>query len=155
MDWSRLLPLPKDEYRGSKGSFYFLILIAAISTVRSLIHIIAADGGAQSIAGINVNVTGGVNIIAIFAQWGSIQLLLAFVYWLVILRYRSLIPAALSMVIIEQLLRIGVGLLKPFEVTSPPPGAYGSYILLPLAVVFLLLSLRQKSDSRLRSPGKI
>jgi hypothetical protein len=144
MAGSRLFPGVSDEYEGSKIATYFLIIVTVIGTVRSLIHIFAPDGGANSIAGLAVTVEGGANLIAIFAQWGASQLLLAFFYWLAILKYRSLIPLMLLTVVIEQVLRIAVGLLKPLEVISPPPGAIGSWIMLPLALVALLISLRGK-----------
>ena len=141
MDWSRLFPKIEKDYTGSKFPFYFLILIAIISTIRSLIHVIAPDGGANSIAGIDVTVQGGTNIVAIFAQWGALQLLLALFYWLVIFRYRFLVPAMLAVVVIEQLFRMGAGQLKPLEISIPPPGAIGSEILLPIAIVVFLWSL--------------
>ena len=144
MSWSRLFP-KGEAYTGPKVPFYFLILIAVISTVRSLIHIFAADGGAYSIAGISVNVAGGTNIIAMFAQWGASQLILAVIYWLVILRYRSLTPLMLAVIVLEQLLRMGAGNLKPLEIAVPPPGALGSQIILPLAAVALVWSLWQNN----------
>ena len=49
--WSRIFP-PADEYTGPGIPFYFLILVAILSSVRSLIHMFAADGGAGVIAGI-------------------------------------------------------------------------------------------------------
>jgi hypothetical protein len=106
-----------------------------------LIHILYADGGAGVIAGVNVNVDGGTNIIAMFGQWGASQLILALLYWLVILRYRALTPAMLAVVVLEQLLRLGVGQFKPLEIAAPPPGAIGSGLLLPVAVIALLWSL--------------
>jgi hypothetical protein len=142
MNKSSLFPAISDDGKRFKISFAFLVIVAVVSTVRSLIHMFAPDGGANSIAGLAVNVEGGSNLIAIFAQWGASQLLLAVFYWLAILKYRSLIPLMLLMVVFEQLLRIAVGLLKPLEVASPPPGAIGSWIVLPLALVALLLSLR-------------
>jgi hypothetical protein len=147
MVWSRLLPPVDEPYLGPKISFYFLVLITAVSTLRSLIHIFAADGGASSIAGIDIAVEGGENIVAMFGQWGASQLLLALFYWLVILRYRFLIPAALALVFLEQVFRIGAGLLKPVVVAAPPPGEIGSYIILPLSLAALLLSLRKRSGA--------
>jgi hypothetical protein len=141
MDWSRLLPKIEEDYNGSKVPYYFLILVAIASTIRSLIHIFAPDGGANSIAGIDIAVQGGANIIALFGQWGALQLLLALFYWLAIFRYKFLIPAMLAVVVIEQLLRIGAGLLKPLEIASPPPGAIGSEILLPISIAAFLWSL--------------
>ncbi len=148
MDWSRLLPPINQSYAGPKIPFYFFVLITLLSTVRSLIHIVAADGGASSIAGIDVTVEGGVNLIAMFAQWGVSQLLLTGIYWLVIWRYRFLVPAMLAVVALEQLLRLVVGSWKPLEVVTPPPGAIGSELLLPLAVIACLWSLRRESQER-------
>ena len=141
MDWFRLFPIVNAGYTGSPIPFYFLILVTIIGTVQSLIHIFAADEGAHSIAGMDVNVDGGKNLIAIFAQWGAIQLLLALLDWLVILRYQFLVPTMLLVVVLEQVFRnSAAGRIKPFQVNSPP-GAYGSYILLPLALIAFIWSL--------------
>jgi hypothetical protein len=145
MDWERLLPLVSRGYQGSKLTYWFLVLIAVVSTVRSLIHVLAPDGGAHSIAGLAVDVQGGANLIALFAQWGAIQLILAPLYWVAILRYRFLVPLLLAVALFQQLLRLGVGLLKPLQVAVLPPGAEGSCVLLTLSVLALMLFLRQDS----------
>lgn len=139
-----LLPRTCLHYKGSRWSFWFLVVVASISTARSLIHLLAPDGGAGSIAHIALNVPGGPNIVAIFSQWGASQLLLALVQWLVLVRYRFLVPAMLTLLALEQLLRFAAGQLKPLQVESPPPGAYGTYVTFALALVFLALSLRQQ-----------
>ena len=143
MDGSRLFPAIDQDYEGPKAPYYILILIAIVSTVRSLIHVFAPDGGAQSIAGIEINVQGGANLVALFAQWGAVQLILALFCWLAILRYRFLVPMMLAVVVVEQLFRLGAGQLKPLDVATPPPGAIGSQILLPLAILAFLWSLRR------------
>ena len=53
----------------------------------------------------------------------------------------------LAIVLPEQALRIAVSQIKPLEVAAPPPGAIGSYILLPIALIALLLSLRESSKA--------
>lgn len=141
MDWSQLLPAVDRAYRGPKPPFYFLVFVAIVGTIRSLIHIFAPDGGANVIAGINIEVQGGANIVALFGQWGAMQLMLALLYWVVIFRYRFLVPLMLAFVVLEQFWRLLAGVLKPLEVTSPPPGAIGSQVLLPLAVLALIWSL--------------
>lgn len=143
----RCLPAATEEYEGSMIAFYFLVIVALVGTGRSLVHIFAADGGAHSIAGLAVDVEGGANIVAIFAQWGASQLILAIFYWLAILRYRFLTPFMLAIVVVEQLLRLGAGQLKPLEVAAAPPGATGSYLLLPLGLLAFILSLRKRSQS--------
>jgi hypothetical protein len=140
---SRLLSHWGDaEDRQPDVPFWFLVAVAAISTVRSLIHLLAPDGGAYSIAGIVLESGSGADVIAVFAQWGASQLVLAIVYWVVILRYRMLTPLMLAIIFIEQVLRLLAGTLKPLAVTVPPPGAYYTYVLLPAAAVMLVWSLR-------------
>jgi hypothetical protein len=114
-----------------------------MSTARSLVHLLAPDGGAHTIAGITLDVAGGPNIVALFGQWGASQLVLACLQWVVVLRYRFLVPAMLAIIVLEQLLRILAGRLKPLVLDSPPPGAYGTYAILGLALIFLALALRQ------------
>lgn len=140
MNWSQLLP-PASDYRGPKIPFYFFVLVSVLSTLRSLAHMFLPDGGAGVIAGIDVSVAGGTNIIAMFGQWGASQLVLALVYWLVILRYRALTPLMLATVVMEQSLRLGMGQVKPLETAAPPPGAVGSELVLPLALLALAWSL--------------
>lgn len=127
---------------------FFLVLIAFVSTARSLVHLLAPDGGAGSIAGINLGVAGGANIVAVFGQWGASQLVLALLQWLVVLRYRFLVPAMLAVLVLEQLLRLLAGRIKPLQLDTPPPGAYGTYVVLALGLVFLALALRNSATSK-------
>jgi hypothetical protein len=144
LDVSRLLPESVQGYRGPKGPWYFLIAITLISTARSLVHMLAPDGGAGSIAGIAIDGPGGSNLVAIFAQWGNSQLMLASVFWLVVLRYRALVPLMLLLIVLEQVLRLLMGQLKPIVAAGTPPGAIGSELLLPVAAVMLLWSLKRE-----------
>jgi hypothetical protein len=141
LDWSRILPKATLSGEVPLPPYCFLIAIAAVSTARSLIHMFAPDGGAHSIAGIDIDVAGGANLIALFAQWGASQLLLAILYWIVIVRYRFLTPLMLSIIVVEQLLRLGMGKLKPLQLAAPPPGAYYTGALLPIAAVMLIWSI--------------
>ena len=143
----RLLPRADDPYSGSRWSLGFLILVTVMSTARSLIHLLATDGGAHTIAGITLDVAGGPNIVALFGQWGASQLVLACLQWVVVLCYRFLVPAMLAIIVLEQLLRILAGRLKPLILDSPPPGAYGTYVVLGLALIFLAIELRHHPRS--------
>jgi hypothetical protein len=84
-DWrpqaSRLLPPDPRRYPGPRLPLAFTSLYLLLITGRSLIHLFLPDGGAGRIATIDVSVAGGANIIAIFGQWGAIQLLLAGLLW--------------------------------------------------------------------------
>ena len=112
-----------------------------VITVRSLIHLLAADGGAQSIATIDTSVDGGSNIIAIFGQWGAIQLLLALLLWVLLLRYRGLTPLVLLVFLIEPVLRGFAGHLKSIETIGTAPGAALNWLIVSVMLVLLWTSL--------------
>ena len=132
-------------YQGSRFSLVFLVLLTTITTLRSLAHVFLPDGGANSIAGLDVSVAGGSNLIAMFAQWGYTQLLLSVMMWGILIFARSLVPFALLVQTLDWGGRILVGQMKPVEVASPPPGEIGSYILLPLCLIALWLSLPKRA----------
>ena len=143
-DFRALFQTAGSEYRGTALSFWFLVALTVVTTARSLVHMFLPDGGASVIAGLDTSVEGGDNLIAIFGQWGLEQLLLALVAWVVIWRYRYLVPFALLLQLLDWGGRIGVGLLKPIVVATPPPGEIGNYIFLPLVAIALWFSLPRK-----------
>ena len=114
---------------------------AVVSTVRRVIHILYPDGGAGSIAGMDLSVAGADGIVFAFGLWGSSQLLFALIQLLVVFRYRSLVSFMYLMLILEVLLRQLVGYMKPVIFAHTPPGAIGNQIILPLAVFMLVLSV--------------
>ena len=130
-----------------KFSLIFLIVLTSVTTLRSLAHIFLPDGGANSIAGLDVSGAGGNNLIAMFAQWGYTQLLLSVMMWGVIFFARHLLPFALLVQTLDWGGRILIGLMKPVEVASAPPGEIGSYILWPICLIALWFSLPKKTVS--------
>ncbi len=72
---------------------------------------------------IDLDVEGAGNIVAIFGQWGAIQLLLALVLVTLLLRYRGLTPFIALALAVEPLLRMLAGALKPIETLGTAPGA--------------------------------
>jgi hypothetical protein len=137
-----ILPARADNtIRGSRLPFYFFLLIAAIGVVRSCIHIFSPDGGAGSIAGMDLSVSGANEVIFAFALWGGEQLIYALLQWLVILRYRSLIPLMWAVQLLETLGRMLPGLIKPVSFAHTPPGAFQNYVYLGLGLLMLALAL--------------
>jgi hypothetical protein len=137
-----LLPAKIDNtIRGTKIPVYIFALYALLSTVRSCIHLLSPDGGAGTIAGLNLSVAGADGIIFAFALWGSSQLLFAIIQLLVVIRYRSLVPFMWLMLILEVLLRQLVGTMKPVTFAHTPPGAIGNQLVLPLAALILAWSV--------------
>jgi hypothetical protein len=133
-----LLPAKADNVvRGAKPPVYVFMLIAIVSTVRSFIHLLAPDGGAGSIAGMDLSVAGRDGIVFSFALWGSAQLVYALIQLVVVCRYRSLVPFMYVLLILETLLRQLVGHMKPVAFRHTPPGAIGNYVYLPLAALML------------------
>ena len=130
-----------NQMRGWKLPVYIFMLLAVISTVRSCIHLFSADGGAGSIAGMDLSVAGADGIIFAFALWGSAQLVYAIIQLLVAFRYRSLIPFMYLLLIVETLLRMLVGKMRPVSFAHTPPGAIGNFIILPAAAVLLVIML--------------
>ncbi|HTX79826.1 MAG TPA: hypothetical protein VMC62_09165 [Longilinea sp.] len=122
---------------GSKWPLYVFILIAVIGTIRSFIHILAPDGGAGSIAGMNLAVSGANEVIFAFALWGGEQLIYVLIQWVVIFRYRSLIPLMWGVQFFETLLRMVIPRLKPVTFAHTPPGAYQNYVYLVLSLVMV------------------
>ena len=141
----KLLPTPVDNnFRGVKLSQYAFLLITAVTIVRSLIHVFAPDGGAQSIATIPLDTyseAAAAAVILIFSYWGLSQLLMGFVYLGVYIRYKSLIPAMYVLLIIEYAMRIVIGQMKPIVTTGTAPGSVGSWVMVPVCVVLLVFSL--------------
>lgn len=140
-DLQALLPRDAQRYSGDAWVGRFMTALSLVITARSLVHIFREDGGAASIAGIDLDVEGGPNIVAIFAHWGLEQLLLAGIAWLALFRYRGLIPLVLLINLLDLIGRIALGRSKPLQVQKPPPGAYGSVIFTPVLAYALWHSL--------------
>ena len=140
-DLTALFPVNPSISSGPALAWWFAVLYLCLITVRSLIHMLAPDGGAQSIATIDLSVAGGANIVAIFGQWGAIQLLLALLLWVLLLRYRGLVPLVLLIFILEPPLRALEGHLKPVVTEGVAPGMALNWVAEPILVVAFFISL--------------
>ena len=138
-----------NKYNGYKLSLYFFYLITSVTLVRSLIHIIAPDGGAQSIATIPLNQypqDAATTVILIFSLWGSSQLIIGLIYLVVVLRYKSLIPLMYILLFAEYSMRLILGHVKPIVILGTAPGAIANYIMIPLSIMLLLLSIQSRNQ---------
>ena len=118
-----------------------------VMVVRSCIHLFASDGGAQSIAGIDVSVEGGNNIIAIFHQWGAIQLILAVLLLVLFFRYPGLTPLILLTLAFDPVLRFVAGQQMNVTATGTPPGEALNGVAFYLLLVLFLGSLWNKKPN--------
>jgi hypothetical protein len=137
-DIKKLLPNNPTKFEGFRAvrivtAIYLLVMVA-----RSCIHLFAADGGAQSIAGIDTSVEGGNNIIAIFHQWGAVQLILAVLLFVLFLRYQGFTPLVLLTLALDPVMRFIAGQMMSITATGTPPGeALNGAAFFLLALLFI------------------
>ena len=123
LDINKVFPIDPSIYEG----FLFVRIVAAlllfVVVVRSCIHLFASDGGAQRIAGIDTSVEGGKNIIAMFHQWGAIQLILGVLLFVLFFRYPGFTPLIVLTLAVEPVMRFVAGRVLSVTSTRKPPGA--------------------------------
>lgn len=144
-----------NEYRGSRIALALFAVLTGVAIVRSLIHILAPDGGAGSIATIPLDqysADAAAAVIHAFALWGLSQLLVALVSLLVLLRYRSLIPFMYLLTLCEYSVRLILGFVKPVTLSGTAPGGVANYVLVPLLVILFILSMRQRNTRKEAGP---
>ena len=121
-DFKKLLPNNPTSFEGFRAIRIITAIYMLVMVARSCIHLFAADGGAQSIAGIDTSVEGGNNIIAIFHQWGAIQLILAVLLFVLFFRYPGLTPLILLTLALDPVMRFIAGQMMSVTSTGTPPG---------------------------------
>ena len=147
LDIKKVFPNNLSKFEGFRIIRFITALYLSVMVARSCIHLFAADGGAQSIAGIDTSVEGGNNIIAIFHQWGAIQLILAALLLVLFFRYPGLTPLILLTLILDPILRFVAGQQMSLTTTGTPPGEALNGVSLYLLLVLLLGSLWSKKTN--------
>ena len=148
--FEKLFPKTIDnQYLGLAIAKWVFVAMTILTIGRSLAHIFVPDGGAQSIATIPLHEftpSSAMVIIGMFAQWGLTQLMFGLLYVIVLWRYQSLIPLMWAFIFFEWTGRLLLGFYKPFETAGQAPGAVGNMIFPVLAIIMLMLSLRQEEN---------
>ena len=144
-DIKELLPNNPTKFEGFRAIRIVTAIYLLVMVVRSCIHLFAADGGAQSIAGIDTSVEGGNNIIAIFHQWGAIQLILAVLLFVLFFRYPGFTPLILLTLALDPVMRFIAGQMMSVTSTGTPPGEALNGAAFYLLSLFLIASLIEKS----------
>jgi hypothetical protein len=135
-----LPPSTNSQYRGSMFSAGLLTVVAVLTIVPGLIHTFLPDGGAASIAGLDLG-TNRRTVIGLFAWAGATQIALGIVMLVVSLRCRSLVPLLLGVVLLERTLHALDGwLLKP-GAGHHPPEHYAVLVGVPLLALAFAMSL--------------
>ena len=146
-DIKKVFPENPSKFEGFRIIRLIAALYMSVMVARSCIHLFAPDGGAQSIAGIDTSVEGGNNIIAIFHQWGAIQLNLAVLLLLLFFRYPGLTPLILLTLALDPVLRVVAGQQMSLTTTGTPPGEALNGVSLYLLLVLFLGSLWNKKPN--------
>ena len=144
-DIKKLLPNNPTKFEGVRAVRIVTAIYLLVMVVRSCIHLFAADGGAQSIAGIDTSVEGGNNIIAIFHQWGAIQLILAVLLFVLFFRYPGFTPLILLTLALDPVMRFIAGQMMSLTSTGAPPGEALNGAAFYLLALLLIASLIKKN----------
>jgi hypothetical protein len=140
----QLLPREVSRFKGFPAVRVMTALFLLLVIARSCIHLFAEDGGAQSIAGIDISVVGGDNIIAIFHQWGAIQLLLGVLLALLFFRYPGFTPLILLTLAMDPVSRAVAGAMMPLTTEGTPPGESLNWIAFFVLSLLFVTSLIEK-----------
>ena len=141
IDVTNLLPDDVSTYSGVGFVRIVTALLMVIVVARSCIHVFSADGGAQRIAGVDTSVAGGDNIIAMFHQWGAVQLTLISLLIVVFVRYPGLTPLVILTMAMDPVTRSIASRMKRLTSTKTPPGARLNWPAFVVLAVLLVLSL--------------
>ncbi len=144
MKFLPLLPRAQNDYKGYRAVVVIVVLLAIVSTVRSLIHIFLPDGGSNAIAGMVIPGDANSAVIFTFAWTGLYQLIFAIILWTVLIRYRALIPLMILLLFFEELGLFLLPMFKPIAsslMTHTPPEAIQNKLLLPLILILSFVSL--------------
>ena len=135
--------LGNDRYRGMAFGWIFLVSIGILNLGRGSIHVFRSDGGAASIAGIDLSQNGEV-ILTLFAGMGLTQILIGMIDIAVGLRFRALAPLLLGYHTLQQ---IGTAIIvwwwRPLPVEAP--GKFGAVLIIPLVAIAWFCSTRPRA----------
>ena len=151
IDLKKVFPSELSSYVGYRivritTALYLMVMIG-----RSSIHLFSSDGGANGIAGIDISVAGGDNIIAIFHQWGATQLILALFQSLLFFRYPGMTPLVLLTLTVEPVMRFIAGQMKPLITDGPPPGESFNGVTFIILSALFIASVSEKRTPKKRS----
>lgn len=137
-----LPPSTNDRYTGSPLAAHLLTLFAVLTIIPGCIHTFLPDGGAGSIAGLDLSGNGRM-IVAVFAWAGATQIAFGLVALIVSRRYRDLVPLLLALAVVERTLHALNGwIFNGGGIVHHPPEHYAVLVALPVLIVALVLSLR-------------
>jgi hypothetical protein len=143
---NQIIPDNPREYRGFPVVRVITLAFLLIVVARSAIHLFTPDGGAESIAGIDTGVAGGNNIIALFHQWGAIQLLFVGLLLVLFFFYKGLTPLVILFLALDAPMRALAGQMGAVESTRTPPGEALNWPVFFVLVILFVASIVKKNS---------
>lgn len=152
---NKILPsVANNNFNGHAIALWGFILFTAFMTWRSIIHMFFEQYGFHEIANFKL-LTGEPDpmllIYRFFSVWGFAQLIFCFVCWIVIFRYRVLIPLMYLFWILEWSVRIFIYPLIREEIaiqglytTASTPGVFLAPYITGMLVAFFILSMLER-----------
>ena len=135
------------RYHGRAFGWIFLAVLGAMNLFRGSIHLLKSDGGAASIAGIDMTLNGGV-ILSLFAAMGFGQLIMAAIDFAVAFRYRAFARYVLAYHFVQVLgASIIVWWWRPMPLPDAP-GKPGQLLMIPLIAIALWAATRENREER-------
>ncbi|MDA9932666.1 hypothetical protein N9F45_00705 [Gammaproteobacteria bacterium] len=156
-NFSKVLPkVANNELDSPKIAVWAFILFTALMTWRSIVHMLFESWGLHGIANFIV-LTGDPDpmpvIYRFFSLWGASQVLFCLVCWVVVFKYKSLIPLMNVFWLIDwglrlfiyPLIRVDVGTIGIYT-TDSTPGIDGAPVAFGIIVIVFLLSVANKRN---------
>ena len=156
-NFSKVLPnFANNELDSPQMAVCTFKLFTALMTWRSIVHMLFESWGLHNIAKFVV-LTGDPDpmpvIYRFFSLWGSSQLLFCFICWVIIFKYKSLIPLMNVFWMIDWGIR---AFLYPFiradiavigvYTTDKTPGKDGAAVAFGITIILFLLSIMNKKN---------
>lgn len=142
----RFLPQRADNaYRGHKLALWIFAVIVFMRLVMSLNSALNAYTTARYADGIPLDTypfAAEQTTVYLFSLLGMYSFILCIVCLVVLIRYRSLVPAMFSLLLLQSLAGRIIPYFHPIVRTGTPPGIFVNLSLLAFIVVGLALSLR-------------
>ena len=147
----RLLPQPADNtYRGHWLALWLFGALLIMKIGMSLGCIFNGYTTAVSADGIPLDTfpsAAAQTVLYLFASWGLAHLVIAILGALVLVRYRSLVPLMLLLLLLELLARKLARQFLPVVTTGTPPSGLINMVLISAMAAGLVLSLRKWGQS--------
>ena len=140
----RVLPLRIDNsYRGPKLVLWLFVLILIVKTGQNLSVLFGGASVLSSADGIPVDSypqPAAQTIVSVWALLALTRLVICLLCFLVVVRYRSVMPFMLGLLLFHDIGRLCVFHFFPIVRVGTPPGPTVNFVLMVLTIVGLALS---------------